>query len=648
MEPMKKYLTIGVAGHVDHGKTALVRYLTGIDTDRNPEEKRRGLSIEPGVAAWSPYPEAGIALIDVPGHVDFLKNAIRGLNSVDLALLVVAADDGVMPQTREHLDILRYFGARGGLTVLSKTDLVDHETIAIAKLELQEILDGTFLQGRPIVEFSTKRPSAASLIQALQDVIDETPVSTGEAPFRLWIDQVRQLTGTGTVVSGTVLSGVVREGDDLELLPAAVSVRARSLECHGHRVSKAFRGQRVGINLPKIPLSTTAKGMVLADPETLPGSRMFNAAMHMRPGSAPALKNGQKVKLFIGTATVQATVVLMGPARLEPGQRGLVQLRLAQRLHAAARDAFVIAPLNRNQVLGGGLLLEPSPQKYRPAKHTAIVPFLEALSSRDVSACVDLLLEKNAHRLMTARDLCAVTGLALGPLEAELNARVNRGELVYFKGRGAVKRSHYDRFREDALACVALAMETDPFRKGLAAGEIRDDLAPAMDAALLGALLNDLMQSGRLEENGGRFRLPAAAASLDARRSRLLEEVSAIVAASDICPFSAAAVRKGCQFDVEKAEVRQILNYLIRNGHLIRLKNGRYLTPAALETIKERVRGAITARGRLKLSDSIALLGYGRMGAVPVFDYLDQIGFTVRRGNERILQETARHEPAIP
>lgn len=645
---MKKHLTIGVAGHVDHGKTALVRHLTGIDTDRNPEEKRRGLSIEPGVAAWRPFPEAEIALIDVPGHVDFLKNAIRGLSSVDLALLVVAADDGVMPQTREHLDILRYFGARGGLTVLSKTDLVDRETIAIAKLELQEVLEETFLQGAPIVEFSTRRPPAASLLQALKNAVDGTPAGHGEMPFRLWIDQVRQLTGIGTVVSGTVLSGVVREGDELDLLPAAVSVRARSLECHGHRVAKAFRGRRVGINLPRIPLSAVANGMVLADPDTLPGSRIFNAALHLRSRSGAALKNGQKVKLFVGTAAVQAAAVLMGPARLTSGQHGLVQFRLARRLHATARDAFVIAPLNQNRVLGGGLLLEPTRQKYRPAKHTAIVPFLKALDSRDVPACVDLLLEKNAHRLMTARDLCAATGLALGKLEAELNARVNRGELVYFKGRGAVKKAHYDRFCEDALACVAFAMKTDPFHKGLAAGEIRDDLAPAMDPALLGALLSILVESGRLEENGGRFRLPTAAATLDARRSRLLEEVSAIIAASDICPFSAAAVRQGCRIEVEKAEIRQILNYLTRGGLLIRLSNGRYLTPAALETIKDHVRAAITARGRFKLSDSKALLGYGRMGAVPVLDYLDQIGFTVRRGNERILKETARREPAIP
>jgi len=646
---MKKYLTIGVAGHVDHGKTALVKHLTGIDTDRNPEEKRRGLSIEPGVAAWRPFPETGIALIDIPGHVDFLKNAIRGLNSVDLALLVVAADDGVMPQTREHLDILQYFGARSGLIVLSKSDLVDRETIEIAKLELQEALLGSFLQDKPIVEFSKKHPtSAASLIHALREAVDAAPYGGTAAPFRLWIDQVRQLKGIGTVVSGTVLSGSVREGDDLVMLPAAAPVRVRSLESHGQKITAAHRGRRVGLNLPKIPFSAVTKGMVLACPDTLPGSRMFNAALSLRPRTGASLKNGQKVKLFIGTAALQTTAVLMGTPHLGPGQSSLVQFRLPQRLHAAPRDAFVIAPLNQNQVLGGGFILEPTQQKYRPAKHMAIVPFLDALASRDVPGCVDLLLEKNAHRLMTARDLCAATGFALGPLEAELNARVNSGEVVYFKGRGALKKAHYERFLEDTLACVAFAMKTDPFHKGLAAGEIRDDLAPAMEPSLLGALLNALEQSGRLEETEGRFHLPILQATLDDRRAQLLEQVLDIIGTTGICPFSNAAVRKACAMTVEKAEVRQILNYLTRDNQLIRLSNGRYLTPAALETIKDRVRHAIKAHGRLKLSDSKALLGYGRMGAVPVFDYLDQIGFTVRRGNERILKETARHEPAIP
>jgi selenocysteine-specific elongation factor len=645
---MKNYMTVGVAGHVDHGKTAFVKALTGIDTDRNPEEKRRGLSIESGIAAWHPFPDVGIALIDVPGHVDFLKNAIRGLNSVDLAILVVAADDGVMPQTYEHLDILQYFGARGGLVILSKTDLVDRETVEIAKMELQDMLQETFLQDKPILEFSIKHPlDRASLTHVLREEIDGCRHNSADAPFRLWIDQVRQLTGIGTVVSGTVLTGSVQAGDDLEILPAGLLSRARSLESHGREISSAVGGQRVGINLPKISLAAIAKGMTLAHPHTMPGSPMFNATLRMRSRAPMPLKNRQKIKLYIGTAVIQATVLLIGETQLRPGQNGLIQLRLPQSLCAAPGDAFVVAPLNRNLVLGGGIVLEPTRQKYRPAKRDAIVPFLEALQAQDLPACVDIILDKNGDRLLTARDLASVTHFARLPIEAEMNARVHRRELIYFKGCGAIKRSHYDHLRKQALASVVSALRKDPFHTGLSATGIQNDLAPAIDPTLLAAILDDLIMSGELEETGGRYRLPTAQALLDEHRTMLQDRILAYIETTGICPFSSDAARQACLMAVETSEVRQILNYLTRQKQLIRLTNGRYLTPAALATIKSRVQRAIDDRGPMRLSDCKDVLGYGRMGAAPVLDYLDHIGFTIRNGNERMLKEPLGRETAI-
>ena len=644
----KNYITVGVAGHVDHGKTAFVRYLTGIDTDRNPEERRRSLSIESGIAAWRSFPDVGLALVDVPGHVDFLKNAIRGLNSVDLAILVVAADDGVMPQTHEHLDILQYFGTRGGLVVLSKTDLVDRETIEIAKMELQDVLQDTFLQNKSILEFSIKHPpDMASVIQVLREEIDGFRHESAGAPFRLWIDQVRQLTGIGTVVSGTVLAGSVHEGDDLEILPAGILSRARSLESHGRKISSAVCGQRVGINLPKISMSAIAKGMALVHPHTIPGSHMFNAALRLRLRAPVPLRNRQKVKLYIGTAVIQATVLLIGTTRLRPDQKGLAQFRLPQSLYAAPGDAFVIAPLNRNLVLGGGIVLETTRQKYRPAKQETIVPFLRALQTRDLPACIDILLEKNGDRLLTAPDITAMTHFARAPIESEINARVHRGELIYFKGRGAIRQSHYDHLRSQALASVVSAMRKNPFHKGLSAAGIKDNLTPAIDPALLAAVLKDLVTTGELEESGGRYRLPTAQAVLDEHRTMLRDHVLAYIETTGICPFSSDAARQACHMAVETSEVRQVLDYLTRQKQVIRLTNGRYLTPAALKTIKARVQRAIRDQGTIRLSDSKDVLGYGRMGAAPVLDYLDHIGFTIRKGNERVLKESIGRETTI-
>ncbi len=645
---MRHYLTIGVAGHVDHGKTTLVKHLTGIDTDRNPEEKRRGLSIEAGIAAWSVFADVGLALVDVPGHVDFLKNAIRGLHRVDLALLVVAADDGVMPQTREHLDILQYFGTRGGLVVLSKTDLVDPETVEIAKLELEDLLEGTFLAGKPMLSFSNRQPPDIDIItHALREEIARLPRDSHPGPFRLWIDQVRQLAGIGTVVSGTVAGGGVHEGQELEILPAGIPARVRSMECHGGRVTSAVGGQRVGINLPKIPLAAIARGMLLASPGAHPGSRLYNAALRMRSAPQGVLKHGQRVKLYVGTAVHQATTHLMGRVHLRAGQKGLVQFRLAEPLNAALGEAFVIALLNRNQVLGGGILLERTRQKYRPAKHDAVVPFLEALEARDIPACADVLLQKNAHRLLSAQDLADATGLPGGPLEAEVNARVHRGDLVYVKGHGAIRKDHYDRHRDVILANVASALEQDPFHRGLAAAEIKDGLPPGMDPVLLGSLLADLVRSGKLEKSDGHYRLTASLAVSDARRTHLLDHALAAAEGIGLCPFSEATLLRACTVAIAKAELQKVLSYLVRQQKMIRLNNGRFLTPAALETIKARIRHQIRHQGGLRLADSKGLLGYGRMGAVPVFEYLDQVGFTIRQGNERVLKEKTNGEPAV-
>lgn len=262
---MEKCITIGIAGHVDHGKTSLVRALTGIDTDRLKEEKQRGLSIEPGIAPLTLPSGESIALMDVPGHSDFLKNTIRGLSSVDLAVLVVAADDGVMPQTLDHLEVLKFLKAQGGFIVLSKTDLVDEETVGLAELEIREIVKDTFLEGKPVLPFSAiDNRGLPDILRSLEKEGKKAQGKSIKAPFRLWIDQVRTFSGFGTVVSGTIQTGVLKQDDLLQLQPTQKETRARFLEVHHQKVGQAVAGQRVGINLHKISVQEVSPGMVLA------------------------------------------------------------------------------------------------------------------------------------------------------------------------------------------------------------------------------------------------------------------------------------------------------------------------------------------------------------------------------------------------
>jgi len=291
---MGRYITVGIAGHVEHGKTTLVRHLTGVDTDRMKEEKDRGLSIESGVAPLVLPSGTRIGLVDVPGHTDFMKNTIRGLSAVDAAVLIVAADDGVMPQTREHLRLLRYLGVDSGFVVLGKIDLVDPETAGFAALEVQEAVENTFLEGTPIIPFSGLDGRGRDEIIAALDNLAEgiEPDKGTDRPFRLFVDRIRMFRGFGTVVSGTVLSGSVRKGDRVELFPSGDLLRVRSLETHHDAVSGVDAGMRVGLSLQGGLSKRIARGMVLAEPGSLSASPLLNVELHVSPEAPQALKTG--------------------------------------------------------------------------------------------------------------------------------------------------------------------------------------------------------------------------------------------------------------------------------------------------------------------------------------------------------------------
>jgi len=634
---MDRPVTVGVAGHVDHGKTTLVHRLTGVATDRHPEERRRGLTIEAGVAPLGLASGRPCALIDVPGHTDFLKNAIRGLHGVDLALLVVAADDGVMPQTREHLEILRFFGARGGAVVLTKTDLVDAEILDLAELEVADLLGGTFLAGKPVLRFSARETQPPlEIVRSLEAEALSLGPGTGEAPFKLWIDQVRQVAGFGTVVSGTVTAGRLRVDDPVELQPGGLRTRARSLESHGRPVVAAVAGQRVGISLHRVPLAAVGRGMALTAPEALAAGYLLNVELEVLAHSDRPLQDRQRVKVYLGAASTPALAVLMEAPELPPGARGLAQLRLLQPLPASPREPLVIAPLNRNTVVAGGRVLEVTAEKYRRAKHCRLAAYLHALVQDDVEAYLDARLDAQSLRPLTARELARDTFIPARRFEAAINARVHRGELVYFKGLGALRPGHYRDLTAGVAAVVASLVRQDPLRSPVPLAEISHHFPKALPPELLRRAAEELCRTGGLNRRDAGF-WPPVRKELATPASGLEAALLEFARQAGLTPFSADSVWKALAPSLPKKDIRRLLDVLTARRRLARLGDNRYLDGAAVETIKERVARAIEAQGSIALTDSAAILGYGRAGGAHVFDYLDRIGFTVRRGNQRVL-----------
>ena len=634
----EKHITVGIAGHVDHGKSTLVHCLTGIDTNRLKEEKKRQLSIASGIAPLKISSGIQIALIDVPGHTDFLKNTIRGLSCVDMAILVVAADDGVMPQTREHLSILDFFGAKSGLIVLSKADLVDNETLEMAELEIRNEVEGTFLEEKPIMTFSAYNQKGLQDIKSnIEKQANKIAGKNSVSPFRLFIDQVWSFTGLGTVVSGTVLSGTIRKDDSLILLTSGKETRARFLEVHHQKVSHAFAGQRLGINLHKLPLNEVKRGMVLAKPETGKSAYLFNAELSLLRSSPESIKSRQRVKLYIGTSVTNALIVIINKKEIKPGERGLVQFRLMNRMAALPRDPFVICPLNIKNVIGGGKILEIAAEKFRAVQAEKTIPYLMALQQSDLKAVIDLFFNKKLIRPVTENEISQNTGFSIEEIEKAIKSKLENGDLYYFEDQGFFGKAHYNALKNKLHEIIKNILLQNPLKNTAISGEIKNLLSPSLDEAIFQRMLEDLCREERIVKVKGGFNIPDLSVKLSKEQETMADMLLDFASNMNFVHFSANTFWKFHQMKFNKNLIQKLLDYLHTQKKLIRLKNRRFLTPQAMEEIKEKIRHVIIRKGSLTLADSKDILGYGRSGGIPVLEYLDEIGFTQRVGNERVL-----------
>lgn len=635
---MDKFITIGVAGHVDHGKTSLVRCLTGIDTDRLKEQKRRGLSIEPSVAPLVLPSGRRTALMDVPGHSDFLENTIRGLSSVDMAVLVVAADDGVMPQTRDHLEVLKFMNAKGGFIVLSKADLVDHETLELAEMEIREIVEGSFLENKPVIPFSAM--DAWGLQEILLAMETEAEHADGKAihsSFRLWIDQMRSFPGFGTVASGTVISGSIGRDDIVELLPSRKEAKVRFIEAHHERVEQAFAGQRVGINLHSVSLDDVRLGMVLAAPGALSPSRLLNADLSLLPTVRRPILNRQRIKVYLGTYCTTALLVVMENVRIHPGETALVQLRLSEPLAVLPRDPFVVSPMNLHTAIGGGKILETPKQKFRAANAEKTLDYLYPLHKDDLKSIVSLYLSKFPSRPVTAEELAASTGFPAERVQAEIKSRLRAGKLLHLEDGGYFDRTRYEFVKSQLLDTTKKILSKDAFKLAASAEEIRFRLDPNLDDGLFERMLRDLIKDEKLVRTEGGYRVPNLVVKLPSQREKLVQQIVEFAKKQGYNTFSAGTIKKLYGGGFTHRNVEKVLDHLHAQKRLVRVKDDRFLTAKAIQEIKEKVTEFILRKGILTIPDCWEVFGFGRNRAVPILDYLDTIGLTSRIGDERVL-----------
>jgi len=654
--PAPAAYVIGTAGHIDHGKSALVRALTGIDPDRLDEEKRRGMTIDLGFAHLDLPGGRRAGIVDVPGHERLIRTMLAGAGGMDLVLLVVAADEGVMPQTREHLDILRFLRPRGGLIVLSKIDLVDDaEWLALVEEDLRHLSTGTFLDGARIVRVSARTGAGLDhLVGTIGHCLDALTARSAEGPVRLPIDRVFTMTGFGTVVTGTLWSGRIRTGDALAVLPGGEAARVRQIERHGTRVDEVLAGSRAALNLVGAEREALARGAVLATPATLQPASLLDVRVALLPG-APPLAHLARLRFYLGTDEALCRIALLDRDRLAPGEEAPAQLRFERPVVAARSDRFVLRRYSPLTTLGGGEVLAADPPRRRRG----------AASAQTVAALAGAPGEAVLRQAVSARGLAGTTPEALSPVLAEsaatlaerLRTLLASGDLLLIGGR-LLAHEAVEGARERLVRLLEETHRGRPWRLGLPREEVRRRVLAEADDRLAGAVLDRFLASGVIGMTRGFVHLSGWDPRYAPEEARWREILLAAMADGRFAPPGLAEVETHPAGKTgggphgprgEPSAFHIAAQSLQEEGTLIEAAPGIFFAAAVLEEIRERIVAHINRAGEITVAGLRDGLGTSRKYALALLEYFDGIRVTRRVGDRRVLAaRTGGTPPATP
>ena len=626
--PDTRLAIVGTAGHIDHGKTALVRRLTGVDTDRLPEEKARGISIDLGFAPLVTPARVHVGLVDVPGHERFVKNMLAGVGGIDLVLLVIAADEGVMPQTREHLAIVRLLGVPRAVVVLTKADLVERDWMEMVKRDVRALLTGTALAAAPIVEFSAvDGRGQPELLAEIDRALVEIQARGADQLARLPVDRVFVMEGFGTVVTGTLWRGAVRSGETLELLPRGLATRVRRVQVHGATVEEARGGQRTALALHGVDRDQVTRGDWLVAPGSLAASRVLDVRFELLPDFPKRWPAQARVRFHLGAGEHIGRLVLLEGDTLEPGGSALAQLRLETPSVPARGDRFVIRTYSPSRTIGGGSVIEPVAQRRR--RHGAE---LQSLAVHETGSLEARLIE----RLEQEASPVAVAVLAKAVSESE--ASVAAGLTHLAQGARAVSPvegrwlsiTRWNGARAIILKEVADFATRHPARYGIPKGELKSGLKTALSAALFDAAFEALVSEGELSLRAERVRPAAAPWEPPAATLAELEKLEAELETAGFAVPETPQWQTG--LGAAAAEVTT-LGFLLER--LVRVSQDLTYTARQLESLRAKLAAHFASRPSLTMAEFKDMASVSRKFSVPLLEHCDRVGWTVRVGDER-------------
>jgi selenocysteine-specific elongation factor len=633
----QRYHIIGTAGHVDHGKTVLINTLTGVNTDRLAEEQQRGISIDLGFAPYRQADGSMVGVVDVPGHEKFIHNMLAGIGGIDLVLLVVDVNEGVMPQTREHLQILQLLQIPRGILVLTKCDLAEEEWIDIVEEEVRETLAGSFLEDAPCCRVSARRGDGIEALRAtIQRILDELPPRDEDGPTRLPIDRHFSISGFGTVVTGTLLSGRIGIGDSVEVIPPGETLRVREIQVHGEKAETARAGQRVALNLVGLERSELVRGAVAATPGFFAASARFDARISLLDGAPRPLKFRDPVHLHMGTARVTARVALLDRDELKPGESTIAQLHLDGPLVAHRRDRFILRSYSPMTTIGGGQVIDPAPVKHKRFRDE-VMQALRELESGEGSFILQKLAELGCVK---ARELEQASGLGRERVASLLERLAESGQACHL-GDQWLTAETARAWRRVLGEAVDACHRDHPLQPGVPHATLKGALPPRVAPKAFEQLLAEQIAADELVRNGEWVARPDFAPRPSGAQELLLKRLEKVyreagVAARGRVDMLAAA---GTPAD----QVEELLAFLFAAGTLLRLNDDSFMHRDAYREALAQLQQHFAANETLTLAEYRDLIGSARKQTQAILEYFDALKYTMRKGDFRVAWKLPEH-----
>lgn len=635
---MKKII-LGTAGHIDHGKTSLIKAVTGTNTDRLKEEQKRGITIELGFAALDLPSGRHLGIIDVPGHEKFVKNMVAGATGIDIVAMVIAADEGVMPQTREHMEICTLLGVKHGLVVLTKIDMVDEEWLELVTEDIREFTIGTFLEDAPVVPVSAvSGRGLPRFIDALDSLSEGVPERSASGLFRLPVDRVFTMKGFGTVITGTLISGRIAVGETIMIYPGKITSKVRGLQVHNQSQETAEAGMRTAINFQGLEKAAINRGDMIARENTLIPSYMVDLELHYLASNKKPIKSRTQVRFHTGTSESMGNLILLDREELSPGQACPAQIRLEEPVSLIRDDRFVVRSYSPVRTIGGGKVLNPIPVKHKRFQQE-IIDGLKGLIDAPPEDIIDYQARMAGPTGVTFAELLLMTNLPEKALTTTIGSLLNTQAMILVdkENRTYVHQRIFDRLKTLSMDVLDRYHRTNPLKPGISKEELKSKFPRQARGKLFTQVLNRMIKDRQLILEDDTVRLAAHTVSLQVDQEDLKQRILDVYRQSRLTPPYFREIVKN--LDVDAKTAKAVLALLVGEGSLIKVKEDLYYDHRAVEKLKDELVGYLVEKGEISTPEFKDMTGASRKYVIPLIEHFDAINLTIRVGDIRKLRK---------